>query len=344
MSKYKILDFVPRKDVDKLVHFLKYHWKEDHVFVKSRALLNFQHYNKEVDGYTFVVAENQETGEYDALEGYIPTYLYDDNLKSQGDYWSALWKRREDVDPKELGFIGIQVHVRQMKFPNFHSLGSVNPSDFAKKIHKGLNAVMEDMNQYFILNNRIKDFKIAGNVTHSDDSCQSDSNYILELKDDNDWDHIKLEGYYHPLKSSAFLKNRYANHPIYKYSFINVYHHNELKTILVTRVIHVNGSCCIRIVDVLGKLPTASIKQQLLDILYGLNAEYIDVLNWGIPKSTFMKMGFEMLDVNGSLIIPNYFEPFEQRNVVFKMAYNGVYDDYVVFKGDADYDRPNILP
>lgn len=344
MSRYKILDFVPRKDVDKLVHFLKYHWKEDHVFVKSRALLDFQHYSKEVDGYTFVVAENQETGEYDALEGYIPTYLYDDSLKSQGDYWSALWKRREDIDPKQLGFIGIQVHMRQLKLPNFHSLGSVNPSDYAKKVHKGLNAVMEDMAQYYILNDRISEFRIAGNVSTIESDNQSDNTYRLEFKEDNDFDNIDLKGYYHPLKTLEFLKNRYANHPLYKYSFINVYHHDKINTILVTRLINVNGSICIRIIDALGKLPEANIKRQLLDILYDLNAEYIDILNWGISKSIFITMGFDILDVNGSIIIPNYFEPFEQRNVVFKMAYNGVYDDYVVFKGDADYDRPNILP
>lgn len=344
MSKYKILDYVPKKDVDKLVHFLKYHWKEDHVFVKSRALLDFQHYNKDLEGYTFVVAENQETGEYDALEGYIPTYLYDDNLKGEGDYWSALWKRREDKDPKDLGFIGIQVHMRQMKFPNFHSLGSVNPSDFAKRVHKGLNAVMEDMPQYYILNDHIKEFKIAGNVSIVKCDIQSDNSYKLEIKEDNAWDNLSLKGCYHPLKTLEFFKNRYAKHPIYKYSFINVYCQEELVTIFATRVINVNGSSCIRIVDVLGKLPEANIKQHLLGILYNSNAEYIDVLNWGIPKNIFEKMGFDILDVNGSLIIPNYFEPYEQRNVVFKMVYNGVYKDYVVFKGDADYDRPNILP
>lgn len=344
MSKYRIIDYVPKKDVDKLVHFLKYHWKEDHVFVKSRALLDFQHYNKDLDGYTFVVAENQETGEYDALEGYIPTYLYDDNLKEEGDYWSALWKRREDKDPKELGFIGIQVHMRQMKLPNFHSLGSVNPSDFAKRVHRGLNAVMEDMLQYYILNDRINDFKIAGNVSLVKGNVQSDNTYKLKFTEDNDWDKLSIKGCYHPLKTLEFFKNRYEKHPIYKYSFINIYYQEELVTIFATRVINVNGSSCIRIVDVLGKVPEANIKQQLLGILYEANAEYIDVLNWGIPKMTFEKMGFDILNVNGSLIIPNYFEPFEQRNVVFKMVYNGVYKDYVVFKGDADYDRPNVLP
>lgn len=340
------MDYVPKKDVDKLVHFLKYHWKEDHVFVKSRALLDFQHYNKEIDGYTFIVAENQESGEYDALEGYIPTYLYDASLKSQGDYWSALWKRREDKDPKELGFIGIQVHMRQMKLPNFHSLGSVNPSDFAKRVHKGLNAVMEDMLQYYILNDRINEFKIAGNISIS--NCYSNSNtessYSLVFRKDNDWANLNVKGQYHPLKTVEFFRNRYANHPIYRYSFINIYHQKEVIAILATRIIDVNASRCIRIVDVLGKLPEANIKQQFLDILYELNAEYIDVLNWGIPKQVFQKMGFDILDVNGSLIIPNYFEPFEQRNVVFKMVYNGDYKEYVVFKGDADYDRPNILP
>jgi hypothetical protein len=48
------------------------------------------------------------------------------------------------------------------------------------------------------------------------------------------------------------------------------------------------------------------------------------------------------LDFDGELIIPSYFEPFEQRNVKIELAYKAKFQ-YVAFKGDADQDRPNIV-
>jgi hypothetical protein len=45
---------------------------------------------------------------------------------------------------------------------------------------------------------------------------------------------------------------------------------------------------------------------------------------------------------DGNLIIPNYFEPFEQKNVKIELAYKADFP-YVAFKGDSDQDRPNIL-
>lgn len=54
-------------------------------------------------------------------------------------------------------------------------------------------------------------------------------------------------------------------------------------------------------------------------------------------------MGFELLDLDGETIVPNYFEPFEQRNVKIEIAYKTKGDNYVAFKADSDQDRPNIL-
>ena len=64
---------------------------------------------------------------------------------------------------------------------------------------------------------------------------------------------------------------------------------------------------------------------------------------FGLPEETFTKMGFELLDLDGETIVPNYFEPFEQRNVKIEIAYKTKGDNYVAFKADSDQDRPNIL-
>ena len=66
-------------------------------------------------------------------------------------------------------------------------------------------------------------------------------------------------------------------------------------------------------------------------------------MNFGLPENLFTKMGFDLLDLDGEIIIPNYFEPFEQRNVRIEVAYKTKNNNYVAFKADSDQDRPNIL-
>ena len=136
--------------------------------------------------------------------------------------------------------------------------------------------------------------------------------------------------------------NRYAKHPIYKYKFYGIYNQQELISILVARFVNVKDRMVIRIVDALGKLQ-GSLYESFQEILHDTGAEYIDFMNYGIDKSVFYKMGFRELDLEGDLIIPNYFEPFEQCNVKIDIAWKADYGSYVAFKGDSDQDRPNVL-
>ena len=76
------------------------------------------------------------------------------------------------------------------------------------------------------------------------------------------------------------------------------------------------------------------------DLLENEQAEYVDLMNAGISDRIFQKVGFKTLDVAGEIIIPNYFEPFIQKNIVVKCAYRAPYN-YVMFKADADQDRPS---
>ena len=54
MSIYTIKK-VPVNEVDKLESFIDNHWKKGHALVKSRALLDFQHLNKDEKCYNFII-------------------------------------------------------------------------------------------------------------------------------------------------------------------------------------------------------------------------------------------------------------------------------------------------
>ena len=67
-------------------------------------------------------------------------------------------------------------------------------------------------------------------------------------------------------------------------------------------------------------------------------------MNYGLDEACFTRMGFQHLDLNQEeIIVPNYFEPFEKKNVKLEIAYKSKSDNYVAFKGDSDQDRPNVL-
>ncbi|EOW3520763.1 hypothetical protein ACOWVB_000374 [Campylobacter coli] len=54
-------------------------------------------------------------------------------------------------------------------------------------------------------------------------------------------------------------------------------------------------------------------------------------------------MGFNLKKQEDKNIIPNYFEPFEKKNILIKFAYKTKVNNYAIFKGDSDQDRPSVL-
>ena len=69
------------------------------------------------------------------------------------------------------------------------------------------------------------------------------------------------------------------------------------------------------------------------------NYEYVDLLSSGIDEEILMKSGFNKQQSSSGVIIPTYFEPFIRENMDIYYEKSG--EDLILFKGDADGDRPN---
>lgn len=344
MSIY-IFKQVPSYEVDKLQSFIQHHWKKGHPLAVSKRLLNFQHYNEINNKYNFIVAENKQTSEYDAIVGFIPTAQYDKSLLSNGDYWGAIWKIRDDIKNSEISIAGFYLWKSLFKLPNFQSYAAIGISEIAKKIYIASRMTISHLNHFYILNDEIDSFHVAGNVNKDNihnDCLVNDTTEIRSINI-NDIKNSDVTPIYRPQKSLTYLKQRYANHPFYKYDFLGLFQGRILLSIWVIRKITIGNSSVLRVVDVLGELK-GRCKQSLINLLHETGCEYIDFLNYGIDINIFYELGFNLLDYDGDLIIPNYFEPFEQRNVKFDIAYKAKYDNYVAFKADSDQDRPNIIP
>ena len=342
MTNYTIKD-VSTAEQKKLQRFLDVYWKKGHALATSSELLRFQHYDKFNDKFNFLVAENKSTLEYDALIGYIPTSQYDSDLLENGDYWGAIWKIRDDISNDELNAAGFFIWKKLFKLPYFQSYAAIGISEIAKKIYKASRMSLGYLSHYFVLNNNIDSFKIAANVSSSNKSSLNNVNGMNKIKwiSLSDVNPNDVHACYKPHKSLAYFANRYVQHPIYQYRFLGIYENDTLLSLWSVRKISINGSNVLRVVDVLGELK-GDLHQQLQLLLIEEDAEYIDFLNFGFDKSIFEQMGFQELDFNDDLIIPNYFEPFEQKNVKVELAYKANFQ-YIAFKGDADQDRPTLL-
>ncbi len=332
--------FCKKEELPVLINFIKNHWQSDHVFVKSKKMLDFQHLDKKNNRYNFIIGYNLLTKQIDGILGIIPLSHFDQELDKYKDTWGGIWKVRSDVQNQEISMLGSNLFSF---FSYYNTHGSIGMSKIAAVLHKIRKYNTGVLNQYYILSNKIKDFKIA-KITDCviTDVVESKFNHY-KIKMINDIIHYNdFKEVYFPKKSIKYFCNRFQNHPIYKYKFWEIFDSNN-KVIIVTRKILINDSSVIRIVDVYGRFDNfGSLFNQFQEILYNENAEYIDILNYGISQEIFQRIGFKKLSINDNIIIPNYFEPFVNENIEINCAYRSE-SEYVIFKADADQDRPSII-
>lgn len=338
------------EDINLIIEFIDKHWKRNHALVLSKKLLDFQHLNPITNSYNFILAENKETKEIDALLGFIPTYQYDINLYQEGDVWGAIWKVRRDVENAEIKELAVFLWEMYFNIPDSKTYAGIGLSSDAIKIYRATRNYVGVLNQYFIINENKSAFVIAkidksfvGSLRKINRVDNSKNAYIDDNLDISGIDDDAVECSYKPKKTIVYLRNRYLLHPIYKYSFWGIYLEEKLVSVWVIRIVNINGSHAIRVVDIYGNIECMpSLYDCFQRILLKYDAEYIDLLNFGISENVFKRIGFHKLDFSGPYVIPNYFEPFVRENIKLYFTYKSK-QAYTIFKGDADQDRPNII-
>ena len=103
----------------------------------------------------------------------------------------------------------------------------------------------------------------------------------------------------------------------------------------------VDGSKVLRIVDWFGKKDAIADCGMAIDqLLLDNNYEYIDFYCYGMPHDAMEKGGFVKKCEGDQNIIPNYFHPFEQKNIKIYF-YTWYKEKIAVFRGYGDQDRQN---
>ncbi|MFG5086320.1 hypothetical protein O8I31_00640 [Campylobacter lari] len=323
------------EEYDKLILFIKNYWNENHIFVKSKKLLDFQYLDKKNAVYNFIVAYNTKTQKFDAIRGFIPLKQYDVNLDN-GDCWGAIWKKI----PGTMSGLGVLLDKFLITHYKVKTLAAINITQVNEYVQERLERKICELKHFYIKNLELNDFNIAVFSSLKQGVIKKNkSEYQLKQIDQNmlmEFDNFKNQ---RPIKSIDYIINRFLKHPVYNYELYGFYDNDYCKSVFVCRVLEANNSRCIRIVDWYGDF----IKNTYFlfqDLLIKKKSEYIDLLCYMSDYNDIINMGFNLKAQDD--IIPEYFEPFVQKNISIKAYYTGC-DNYVMFKADGDQDRPSII-
>ena len=322
-------------DKESLVSYIDQFWQKNHILVINQDLFNWQHLNNSFYNFYVFKSENNICG----IIGFIPTNQYDTTLIKNKDYFGAIWSVNKRAPPAAGHFL--MKKLISSETPDF--IGFVGISEQAKFFYKKWGLDINSLNHYFIINRSLKKFKILKTKLseNTDLNIKESSFTLIKI---NNLSQLKLTHRYKPKKTIRYLINRYQKHPVYKYCFYGIKDkRNTTHAIFVIRKQNYMGSSCLRIIDIYGNVQSiGSLKVQFENLLSLEGAEYIDVLNYGISKEKFNKLGFSKLDLfSDNIIVPNFFHPFIQENREVEFSYMSKYEDFVIFRGDGDQDRPS---
>jgi hypothetical protein len=217
-------------------------------------------------------------------------------------------------------------------------------------IYRYLGHATGSMNHHFLPNKAVRSFQI-GKIT-TDVACLERPfmrSSLIRLRSVF-WTDIPADfflgtaSHVLPRKDIAYLERRYFKHPIYCYRVHGIYHDGQLATLLVARVVRVDAASALRVVDIIGDESLFPwVTHALYDILEKEGLEYLDLVSYGLDDGMLEQARLSKVDLTGDqIIIPNYFQPFTQKNIPIHFFVDGqITPNLRLFKADGDQDRPN---
>lgn len=324
-----MIRFAKESDIPVIMEFINKYWKTNHIMSRDRKLFEFQH--KWNDEISFVLSEHDNT--INGILGYIP---YD---KENRDVTLAIWKTNKTAETMQ--GVNILSFLRENGSIHTVSAPGINPKTIS--IYKFLGLGTGKMKQWYRLRD-VTDYKIAKVTDKIIPEYIVSDNIIIDKIDS--FLIAKTEfGLENCLfrekqlkKSLDFVERRYFNHPVFSYLKYGL-RMGEKKLFVVLRVQECNDSALLRVIDCMGDhelFPYFTLK--LDGLLEEYKCEYADCYEAGVDDDLFVKGGWKLVAESGN-IMPDYFAPFEQRNI--DIYYMSEIKNVILFKGDGDMDRPN---
>lgn len=332
------------KDIESIMQFIDEHWKKNHIIAIDRNFFKYEF----VDGenVNFCIAIDKVSHEIAGLIGFL--YCSNPNrVDLKPDIWGSIWKVKEGHMP----FLGIEISKRLETLTNCRmELGvGLNPKTAVPLREKIFKDCVAKMDHYYILNNQKEYHKLAliNNKIINDNvnTSKVEVEEILSYKDlVNKVDLSILENKV-PYKDVWYVNKRFFEHPYYCYKVFGIKENlqDKFKALIVFRENTNEEAKCLRIVDFYGQDKYFSyLNNFFVNIMLDKDYEYIDFYAYGFSKEMVLQAGFNEKQEDDGNIIPNYFEPYVQKNVDIWINHPKNISGVKLFKADADQDRPNF--
>jgi hypothetical protein len=333
-------------DVADLLLFLDRHWKRGHAFTVCRELLDWQHLEADGVTYSFVLARRDADRELMAILGFLPTRRFDPALTDDNTLWLTTWKVRDDAGDAGLG-------LRMLRFltdaERHAAVGAITTTRVTQPIYARLGYRIGELRHYVLPNPDAARFDLAvidrAAVTAPADESSStlsavpmSATALTAMPPE-----LLAQDAACPRKTARYFADRYLRHPIYRYAVHSLVENATPRALMATRVAEHDGHRALRIVDYAGPPDAiARVGGAVRRLIAEQGAEYADIYNTGIGTEVFGAAGFIAIDPDGPQIVPDHFEPFERRNVRLWFSLKADATP-LLFKGDADQDRPSIV-
>lgn len=338
------IDLCPKSLFPKLTTFIDEYWRKGHRMVRDFELMRWQHYDEVKGVWNFVIALRDE--DILGVLGFIDSRHFEREIQERSVVWLAIWKVRQDLPVAGLG-LRLRSHVAKLH-PQAMAAVGLNKTTLPLYLRFGFATGI--MDHYYKINVGKDSLQITSGISKDDFISKQSQDWhslipLPEASLEGFLKKIKLPTNIFPAKGISYLQRRYVQHPVYQYQFFGVVDRDGGNCgVVVLRTVFHESSCALRIVDFVGdEAKLGGLDASFNDLLSKTGAEYIDILCHGVRGETLESSGFKKLNHEGSVIIPNYFEPFVRENIPIHFAYKNSQADIrpLFFKGDADQDRPN---
>ena len=238
--------FAEKEDIESIVAFLREHWSENNILVKSRRIFDFQYV--EGDRCGFVLAVDDDENKIYGLKGFFPF-----NHETEPDIAAALAIVLQGVRP----MLGMEIQRFLEKNTNCRWLCStgLNPNTSVRIYKRFKQYTVDALRQYY----RLADcaaYNVAAVENKRIPPVPGGGDFLLFHTPEALFAAFDPAAYRHqkPYKDKAYLTHRYFQHPVYRYRMLGIrsLEGDGISGAYVAREIECNGARVLRIVDYIG--------------------------------------------------------------------------------------------
>lgn len=336
------ISFATIQDTKRIMDFLGEYWKKDHILSKNKELFLYEF--QEENRLNFAIAKDED-GTILGLFGFIKY-----NSLVVSDLAGSLWKVRDDC---KIPILGLKLREFTIKNIPHRFFAAPGAGIKTKPIYQIIKMDWNKMMQYFVPNDTMKEYHILKlndslkkySINKKVENKNIKISKIVDIDELKDFDFNKYKNIV-PFKDFQYIKKRFIGYPIYSYDIYKVEKENEIMNIFICRTVKYNSSKVYRIVDFYGD---EDYMKNITNFLYRFivtnGYEYYDFVCHGFDENKLLNAGFNKLDFESEIIVPNFFEPFVQKNVPVYCVSDKIEDIEMIFrqcKADGDQDRPNV--